>query len=57
MQPVSAISTGSVKVAADGRIAISTPPKPASTALQRRQPTFSPRKSAEKAVTKIGPAR
>ena len=51
MLPVSAISAGSVKVAADGRNASSTPPKPTSTAVQRRQPTLSPSSMTESAVT------
>ncbi len=49
--PASAISAGQVSVAAEGRSAISTPAKPASTASQRRQPTFSPSSSADSAVT------
>src|SRR3954453_10730588 len=49
--PASAISAGKVNVAAEGRSAINTPAKPTATALQRRQPTCSPRKSAESAVT------
>ena len=49
--PVSAISAGSVSVAAEGRSAMTTPRKPASTAVQRRQPTRSFSNSAEIAVT------
>jgi hypothetical protein len=50
IEPASAISAGPVSVAVEGRIAMITPTKPATTALQRRQPTFSPRNSAENAV-------
>jgi hypothetical protein len=57
MLPPSAISAGSVKLAAEGRNAITTPQKPISTAVQRRQPTRSPSSQTESAVTKIGPAR
>src|SRR3954452_21294391 len=49
--PVSAISAGRVNEAAEGRSAITTPAKPTSTAVQRRQPTFSFKSSAENAVT------
>src|SRR6476620_6137747 len=55
--PPSAISAGRLTVCADGRSAISTPQKPIRIAVQRRQPTFSPRKIADIAVTKMGPAR
>ncbi|MGY4354453.1 hypothetical protein ACVW0J_000946 [Bradyrhizobium sp. i1.7.7] len=55
--PPSAISAGRLTVWADGRNAISTPQKPIRIAVQRRQPTFSPRKIADIAVTKMGPAR
>ncbi len=55
--PASAISAGQDIVAPVGRSAIKTPMKPMTTAVQRRQPTCSRRKIAEKAVTKIGAAR
>src|SRR3954447_8257725 len=55
--PASAISAGHDTVCADGCKAINTPQKPTTTALQRRQPTFSRRMIAESAVTKIGHAR
>src|SRR5947207_14836203 len=57
MLPVSAISAASVKLAADGRNASSTPAKPTSTAVQRRQPTCSRSSTTESAVTSIGTAR
>ena len=57
MLPPSAISAGQLTVCADGRSAISTPQKPISTALQRRQPTCSRSTIADSAVTKIGAAR
>ena len=41
----------------DGRMAMITPMKPTSTALQRRQPTFSPRTIADSATTMIGADR
>ena len=50
--PVSAIRAGSVKLAAEGRSAITTPTKPIRTAVQRRQPTRSPSSSTESAVTR-----
>ena len=40
-----------------GRSTISTPMKPTTTALQRRQPTFSPRIGTDSAVTTIGTAK
>ena len=49
--PTIAISAGQVSVAVDGRSAMITPTNPATTALQRRQPTCSLRNSAEIAVT------
>ncbi len=55
--PASAISAGQLIACADGFSAIKTPQKPTATALQRRQPTCSPRKIADSAVTKIGAAR
>ena len=55
--PASAIIAGQLNACVEGRSAIMTPMKPTRIALQRRQPTFSPRKSAEAAVTKIGAAR
>ena len=48
MLPMSAISAGSVNIAAEGRSAITTPANPTSTAVQRRQPTFSLSSNAEK---------
>ena len=51
MLPVSAISAGSVRLAADGRNASTTPPKPTSTAVQRRQPTCSRSSTTERPVT------
>src|SRR5229473_856594 len=53
--PLSAMIAGQLIVCDDGRSASSTPQKPISTALQRRQPTRSRRKTADNAVTKIGP--
>src|SRR3979409_602452 len=55
--PPSAIIAGQLTVCDDGRSAISTPQKPTSTALQRRQPTLSRSTIADSAVTKIGLAR
>ena len=55
--PVSAIRAGQLTACVVGRSAIITPTKPTTMALQRRQPTCSPRKIAEAAVTKIGAAR
>ena len=51
MLPASAISAGSVKLAADGRSASSTPANPTSTALHRRQPTGSRSSMTDSAVT------
>jgi hypothetical protein len=56
-EPASAISAGQVSVPVPGRRQITTPAKPTSTALQRRQPTGSRSTTAAIAVTKIGPAR
>jgi len=55
--PPSAIIAGQLTVCAEGRSAISTPPKPIRTAPQRRQPTRSRSTIADSAVTKIGHAR
>lgn len=55
--PASAIIAGQLNACVDGLSAIMTPMKPTTMALQRRQPTFSPRKIADAAVTKIGAAR
>src|ERR1700753_1249134 len=55
--PPSAISAGQLMVCDDGRSAISTPQKPITIAVQRRQPTCSPSTIADSAVTKIGQAR
>ncbi len=55
--PPSAIIAGQEMVCDDGRNAISTPQKPITIALQRRQPTRSRRTIADNAVTKIGQAR
>jgi len=57
VEPASAISAGQLTLSAEGRSAISTPQKPISTALQRRQPIFSRRNIPDSAVTKIGQAR
>jgi hypothetical protein len=51
MLPMSAISAGSVMLAAVGRKARSTPADPTTTAVQRCQPTFSPSRTTENAVT------
>ena len=40
-----------------GRMMIMAPPKPISTAAQRRSRTSSPRKSAAPMVTKMGPVK
>ena len=55
--PISAISAGQDSAVTPGRRHTITPMKPASTALQRRQPTGSPSMVPAIAVTKIGPAR
>ena len=57
VEPASAISAGQLTVCVDGRNAISTPQKPISTALQRRQPIFSRSRIPDRAVTMIGQAR
>ena len=49
--PTSAISAGRVRLAAVGRIASITPPKPTSTAVQRRHPTLSLSRTTDSAVT------
>ena len=55
--PLSAISAGKLTACDDGRSAITTPQKPITIALQRRQPTRSLSTIADSAVTKIGQAR
>src|SRR5581483_8801230 len=55
--PASAISAGPLKVCAEGRSAMMTPRKPIRIAVQRRQPTRSPRTIADSAVTNTGAAR
>ena len=54
----SAVSSGSSSAQCGmprpGRITISTPAKPATTALQRRQPTRSPSSGIENTVTSSG---
>src|SRR5258708_31614553 len=57
MLPPSAMSAGQLTICDDGRSAISTPPKPIRTALQRRQPTCSRSTIGDSAVTKMGDAR
>ena len=49
--PISAISAGSVTLATEGRNASMTPANPMTTAVHRRQPTFSPSRTTESAVT------
>ena len=51
MLPANAISAGKVRLAAVGRKASSTPAKPMSTAVHRRQPTRSCNSTTESAVT------
>ncbi len=55
--PATAISAPNEIDEVDGRMAMTTPMKPTSTADQRRQPTFSPRKIADSATTMIGADR
>src|SRR3954471_3262947 len=55
--PASAIIAGQVTLWAEGCIAISTPQKPATIALQRRQPIRSRSTMAESAATNTGQAR
>ena len=52
--PTSAISAGRVKLDDEGRNAITTPVKPMSTAVQRRQPTLSCSNGTDRAVTSSG---
>src|SRR5215470_8139032 len=54
--PASAIIAGPLKVCAEGLSAITTPRKPIRIALQRRQPTRSPKKVADSAATNTGQA-
>jgi hypothetical protein len=42
---------GAVSVAADGSSATMTPTNPTRMAIQRRQPTFSPRRNGDIAAT------
>ncbi len=49
--PVMATAAGQDRLCADGLSAIITPIKPAITAAQRRQPTCSPRRNGDTAVT------
>src|SRR5262249_47411590 len=55
--PPSATRQGQLTVCADGLSAITTPQKPITIAIHRRQPTASRRTTADSAVTKIGQAR
>src|SRR5580704_5366286 len=54
--PASAIIAGPLNVCAEGLSAITTPRNPIRIALQRRQPTRSPKNIADSAVTNTGQA-